>query len=82
MQEENALIGVAVAGYYPDITLSAVFGFAGNPLSQVFNAANQVWSLGASASETLFQGGLQAAAVAAARADLRSMRWRRIARRC
>lgn len=68
MKEENALIGVAIAGYYPDVTLTAVFGYAGNPLSSVFNAANQVWSLGASASETLFQGGLQAATVAAARA--------------
>jgi NodT family efflux transporter outer membrane factor (OMF) lipoprotein len=68
MQEENALIGVAIAAYYPDITLSAVFGFAGDPLSKVFTAANRVWSLGASASETLFQGGYQSAAVAAAHA--------------
>jgi NodT family efflux transporter outer membrane factor (OMF) lipoprotein len=68
MQQQNALIGVAVAGYYPDITLSAVFGFAGDPMSKVFSAANRVWSLGASASETVFQGGYQAATVAAARA--------------
>ena len=57
MQEENALIGVQVAAYYPDISLSALGGFAGNPLSQLFNVANRVWSLGASASETLFAGG-------------------------
>lgn len=69
MQEENALIGVAVAAYYPDITLSAVFGFAGDPLSKVFNVANEVWSLGASATQTLFEGGLRPAAVQAARAS-------------
>jgi NodT family efflux transporter outer membrane factor (OMF) lipoprotein len=69
MQEENALIGVAVAAYYPDISLSAVFGYAGDPIGQVFNVANRVWSLGASASQTLFEGGLRPAAVEAARAS-------------
>ena len=68
MQQENALIGVQVAAFYPDISLSALGGFVGNPLSQLFTVANRVWSLGASASETLFSGGARTAAVAAARA--------------
>ena len=68
MQEENALIGVQVAAFYPDISLSTLGGFIGNPLSQLFTTANRVWSLGASASETLFEGGARTAAVAAARA--------------
>jgi NodT family efflux transporter outer membrane factor (OMF) lipoprotein len=68
MQEENALIGVAISAYYPDVTLSALFGFAGNPLSQLFTVANQVWSLGASASETIFDAGARTAAVDVARA--------------
>jgi NodT family efflux transporter outer membrane factor (OMF) lipoprotein len=68
MQEQNALIGVQVAAFYPDISLSALGGFIGNPLSQLFTVANRVWSLGASASETLFSGGARTAAVAAARA--------------
>jgi NodT family efflux transporter outer membrane factor (OMF) lipoprotein len=68
MQQENALIGVQTAAFYPTISLSALGGFAGNPLSQLFTTANQVWSLGASASETLFDGGLRTATVAAARA--------------
>jgi NodT family efflux transporter outer membrane factor (OMF) lipoprotein len=68
MQQQNALIGVAVAAWYPDITLSGLFGFAGDPLSKVFSAANRVWSLGASASQTLFEGGLRPAATEAARA--------------
>ena len=68
MQQENALIGVQVAAFYPDISLSALGGFIGNPLSQLFTVANRVWSLGAAASETLFSGGARTAAVAAARA--------------
>ena len=68
MQQQNALIGVAVAAYYPDISLSGVFGFAGDPLSKVFNAANRVWSLGATASQVLYEGGFRSAAVEAARA--------------
>jgi NodT family efflux transporter outer membrane factor (OMF) lipoprotein len=31
MKEENALIGVQVAAYFPTFDLSAVFGYAGNP---------------------------------------------------
>ena len=68
MQEENALIGVEIAAYYPDISLSTVGGFVGTPLSQLFTTSNQIWSLGASASQTLFEGGLRSASVAAARA--------------
>ena len=67
MQQQNALIGVAVAAYYPDISLSGALGWAGtHPLP--FNVANEIWSLGAAASETLFEGGLRAAQVDAARA--------------
>jgi NodT family efflux transporter outer membrane factor (OMF) lipoprotein len=68
MQEENALIGVQIAAFYPDISLSALGEYAGNPLGKLFNAGNQIWSLGASGSETLFEGGLRSASVQAARA--------------
>jgi NodT family efflux transporter outer membrane factor (OMF) lipoprotein len=67
MQEQNALIGVAIAGYYPDIPLTGSFGFSGHiPLP--FNVSNAIWSLGASATETVFNGGLTGAQVDAARA--------------
>jgi len=68
MQQENALIGVQVAAFYPVISLSALGGFTGNPLSQLFTAGSSVWSLGGSATETLFSGGARSAAVAAATA--------------
>jgi len=68
LQQENALIGVQVAAYYPTIDLSASFGYAGGPAAALFSASDQVWSLMANASETLLSGGQRSAAVAAARA--------------
>jgi NodT family efflux transporter outer membrane factor (OMF) lipoprotein len=68
MQQENALIGVQVAAYYPDISLSALGEYAGYPLGQLIELSNQFWSLGATGTETLFNGGLRPASVAAARA--------------
>jgi len=69
VQAANAQIGVATAAYYPDISLTALYGFVGDPLSSLITAANHVWSLGASASETLFSGGARTAQVEAARAS-------------
>lgn len=67
MQDQNALIGVAVAGYFPDISLSGTLEWIGkNPLP--FSAAYEMWSLGAAGTETLFNGGLTSAQVDAARA--------------
>ena len=67
MQEQNALIGVAVAAYFPDISLSGALQWIGShPLP--FNVANEVWSLGAAGTETLFDGGLRGAQVDSARA--------------
>jgi NodT family efflux transporter outer membrane factor (OMF) lipoprotein len=66
MQEENALIGVAVAAYYPTVSLSAVAGYSGTP--PLVSATNALWSLAASGSETLFDGGSRSASVDAARA--------------
>jgi NodT family efflux transporter outer membrane factor (OMF) lipoprotein len=67
MQEQNALIGVAVAAYFPDISLSGALGWTGmNPLP--FKVANEVWSFGAAGTQVLFEGGLHSAQVDAARA--------------
>jgi NodT family efflux transporter outer membrane factor (OMF) lipoprotein len=68
MQQQSALIGVQIATFYPDISLSPLSGFAGSPLSRLFNSCNHLWSLAASGSEILFEGGLRTASVAAARA--------------
>lgn len=68
MAAQNAAIGVAVSAYYPAISLSGLAGLTQSPLSGLFNVANYVWSLGGSATETLFDGGLRSADVDAAKA--------------
>jgi NodT family efflux transporter outer membrane factor (OMF) lipoprotein len=68
MKAENAAIGVAVAAYYPTISLSAAGGFTQSPLSGLLHATNHVWSLGANGTETLFDFGERHAEVQAARA--------------
>ena len=67
MQQQNALIGAAEAAWFPDISLSAVMEFIG-PIPLPFSAARSVSSIAASGTQTLFNGGLTAAQVDAARA--------------
>jgi NodT family efflux transporter outer membrane factor (OMF) lipoprotein len=67
MQQQNALIGAAVALYYPDITLTGTYGFMGaGGLALV--VANEFWTVGASAAQTIFNAGLFSAEVEAAKA--------------
>jgi NodT family efflux transporter outer membrane factor (OMF) lipoprotein len=67
MQEQNALIGVAEAAYFPDISLTSMIQFIG-PIPLPFSAARSIGSIAASGTQTLFNGGLTAAQVDAARA--------------
>jgi NodT family efflux transporter outer membrane factor (OMF) lipoprotein len=64
----SAQIGVQVAGYFPDITLNASYGFASAFLSNLFKSANSLWSIGANASQVVFDAGATSARVGAARA--------------
>jgi NodT family efflux transporter outer membrane factor (OMF) lipoprotein len=59
MAEANALIGVETAAYYPTLDLSAAGGWEASVLHNLFTAPARFWSLGASASETIFDGGLR-----------------------
>jgi len=68
MAAANAQIGVAVAAYYPAVTLSASGGFAGSSLSDWLKWPNRLWSVGASVSEVVFEGGLRHAQTEQARA--------------
>jgi NodT family efflux transporter outer membrane factor (OMF) lipoprotein len=63
MSQANAQIGVAVAAYYPTITLSAAAGLQSNSFTSWFTWPSRFWSVGPSASETLFDGGLRRATV-------------------
>jgi NodT family efflux transporter outer membrane factor (OMF) lipoprotein len=69
MQAANAQIGVAVAAYFPDITLNASLNFASTMLSTLFQVANMVWSVGPQLAGTAIDGGGRAAQVEGARAN-------------
>jgi NodT family efflux transporter outer membrane factor (OMF) lipoprotein len=65
----NARIGVAVAGYFPNIVLGASYGQQSSFLHTLFSAANSLWSFGLTdITLPIFNGGLTSAQVAAARA--------------
>jgi NodT family efflux transporter outer membrane factor (OMF) lipoprotein len=64
----NAQIGVAVAAYYPTVTLSASGGFDSSSLSKWFAWPSRFWSVGPGISQTVFDGGLRRAQTTAARA--------------
>ncbi len=68
MAAANAQIGVAIAAYFPTITLTGSGGFQASDPTQWFLWPSRFWSLGANAAETLFQGGAQVAQTDAARA--------------
>lgn len=68
MAASNAAVGVAVAGYYPDLTLSASGGVSASALHNLFALPNRVWSLGPELSGTLLDFGATSASVEQARA--------------
>ncbi len=63
-----AQIGVAKGGYFPVLSLSGSGGYQGPLYQHLFNAPNEIWSLGASAVMPLFDAGKVRAEVAQARA--------------
>ena len=63
MASANAQIGVAVAAFYPNITLSAEGGLESSTLSHLFDWPSRFWSVGPAASETIFDAGLRRATV-------------------
>jgi NodT family efflux transporter outer membrane factor (OMF) lipoprotein len=67
MQQQNAMIGVDEAAYFPAISLSGMIQFVG-PIPLPFSAARSIGSIAASGTQTLFNGGLTSAEVDDARA--------------
>jgi NodT family efflux transporter outer membrane factor (OMF) lipoprotein len=63
MASANAQIDVAYAAYYPDVTLSASGGFESSTLKHLLDWPSRFWSIGPSASETIFDAGLRRATV-------------------
>ena len=64
MAQANAAIGVATTAYYPTVNLSAAGGLQTSVISTLFSASSLFWSMGAFASQTIFDAGLRRATVA------------------
>jgi NodT family efflux transporter outer membrane factor (OMF) lipoprotein len=61
MAQANASIGVETAAYFPTLGLTASGGWEAAAIKNLFTAPARFWSVGASASETIFDGGLRKA---------------------
>lgn len=68
MAAANAQIGVATAAFYPSVILQPTIGEESRILSALFDAPSLVWSIGVSATQTLFDAGRTRANVDFARA--------------
>jgi NodT family efflux transporter outer membrane factor (OMF) lipoprotein len=68
MKAANAQIGVAVAAYFPDLTLNGSYGFASDVVSGLIRAPNNFWSFGGTATEAVLDFGSRRAQVREARA--------------
>jgi NodT family efflux transporter outer membrane factor (OMF) lipoprotein len=64
----NEQIGVAIAAFFPSLTLSASGGFENSVFSQLLTAPSRFWTLGPQLAATLFDAGLRQAKTDAARA--------------
>ena len=53
----NADIGAARAAFFPQISLTASFGYASTSLGGLFDPSRQVWRFAPQISQPLFQGG-------------------------
>ena len=72
MAAANARIGVARAAYFPTVELTPFVpgaGWESNALSTLFDAPSRLWSIGLTASQTLFDAGKIRANVRIADAD-------------
>ncbi len=63
----NAQIGIAIAAYYPNVTLNGGGGFESQNIGTWIQGPSALWALGASAAETLFDAGRRHALTAQAR---------------
>jgi NodT family efflux transporter outer membrane factor (OMF) lipoprotein len=68
MAASNAQIGVAIAAYFPDITLTGSFGSQSAQIASLFASPTSVWSVGGNVAETLLDFGSRSAQVEQARA--------------
>jgi NodT family efflux transporter outer membrane factor (OMF) lipoprotein len=54
----NATIGIGYGAFFPQVTISASAGFDSSTLKHLFDWPSRFWSVGPSASQVVFDGGL------------------------
>jgi NodT family efflux transporter outer membrane factor (OMF) lipoprotein len=64
----NEQIGIAIAAYYPQVSLGGSGGFESSRPGNLFQGPSALWSLGGSATELLFDAGRRHAITVEARA--------------
>ncbi len=78
LAEANATIGIGYGAFFPQLTLSAAGGTQTSNIAHIADWPSRFWSLGASASQVIFDAGLYRAELhqyeAAYNADLASYR--------
>src|SRR6516162_7992643 len=68
MAAANAQIGVAVAAFYPNITLSGDSGTSAVTLNRLLATSSRFWAFGSTLVQTIFDAGARSAQVEQARA--------------
>jgi NodT family efflux transporter outer membrane factor (OMF) lipoprotein len=63
----NAQIGIAIAAYYPQVSLAAAGGVESTAIDTLFQGPSVLWSVGGSAFETVIDGGRRRAVTQQAR---------------
>src|SRR5262249_4014783 len=64
----NAQIGVAIAAFFPDLTITGSDDYQGDTIGHLIRTANRVWAVGPIVALSVFDAGLRRAQVAQARA--------------
>jgi outer membrane protein TolC len=67
MAAQNEQIGIAQAAYYPTVSLSATTGLESSDITKWFTWPSKYWSVGPTASETLYDAGRRHAQLLEAR---------------
>ena len=80
MAAANAQIGVAKAAFYPSVIFGPSFGNDSRKIATIFSGPSVLWSMGVSATQTLFDGGRISANVDFSRAgyDITVANYRRV----
>ena len=58
LAEANATIGIGYGAFFPQVSISAGGGFESSTIKHLFDIGSRFWSIGPTASQVIFDGGL------------------------